>query len=59
MDKRLYFPQDWIDDHERRKKCGVPEDIVFQTKAQLGLEMVREAQCSIWLGWSRLSLWSG
>ena len=40
----MYLPQEWIDDHERRKKCGVPEDIEFQTKAQLGLEMVREAQ---------------
>ena len=44
MDKRLYLPQEWIDDHERRKKCGVPEGVIFQTKAQLGLEMVREAQ---------------
>jgi SRSO17 transposase len=27
MDKRLYLPQKWIDDHERREKCGVPEDV--------------------------------
>ena len=44
MDTRLYLAPEWIDDHERREKCGVPEDITFQTKAQLGLEMIREAQ---------------
>ena len=52
MDKRLYLPQEWIDDHERRKKCGVPKDVTFRTKAQLGLEMIREAQKrDVFFGW--------
>jgi len=43
IDRRLYIPQDWIDDPERRKKAGVPEDITFQTKPQMALEMIQEA----------------
>ena len=44
LDKRLYLPEKWISDKEKREKCGVPEDIEFQTKAQLGLELIHKAQ---------------
>lgn len=41
VDYRLYLPESWVSDNERSKKCGVPQEITFQTKAQLGLEMIR------------------
>ena len=41
VDYRLYLPESWISDDNRRQKCGVPKDVVFHTKAQLGLEMIR------------------
>jgi SRSO17 transposase len=44
LDKRLYLPQQWASDKERREKCGVPEGVEFQTKAQLGLELIHKAQ---------------
>ena len=44
LDKCLYLPEKWVSDKERREKCGVPEDIEFQTKAQLGLELIHKAQ---------------
>ena len=44
IDERLYLPEDWANDPIRRKKCGIPDDIVFKTKAQLGLEMLLEAR---------------
>ena len=44
IDERLYLPEDWANDPIRRKKCGVPDDIVFKTKAQLCLEMLLDAQ---------------
>jgi SRSO17 transposase len=44
LDKRLYLPEKWVSDKERREKCGVPGDVEFQTKAQLGLELIRKAQ---------------
>jgi len=44
IDKRLYLPKEWIDDKERRKKCKVPDEVVFKTKAELGLEMIQRAK---------------
>jgi SRSO17 transposase len=43
--RRLYLPVEWVEDDafaERRKKCGVPDDTGFQTKPELGWEMIRE-----------------
>jgi len=52
LDKRLYLPQEWISDKERREKCGVPDDVEFQSKARLGLELIRKAQeRNIPFGW--------
>lgn len=44
IDKRLYLPKEWIDDAERRKKCGVPEDIEFKNKADLAFDMIMDAR---------------
>ena len=44
IDERLYLPEDWAYDPARRNKCGVPEDIIFKTKAELGLEMILDAR---------------
>lgn len=38
---RLYLPEEWCDDEERRKKCGVPADVVFEKKWQIALRLVR------------------
>ena len=39
----LYLPQEWCDDPERRRRAKIPEDVVFQTKPQLGGALVRQA----------------
>ena len=41
---RLYLPEVWIKDDERRKKTGVPEEIQFQTKPTIALEQIRRAR---------------
>jgi len=41
---RLYLPQEWEPDRERRKKAGVPEEISFKTKPQIALEQI-DAAC--------------
>jgi len=43
LDRRLYMPKEWIEDPERRKKAGVPDELTFQTKPQMALEMIKNA----------------
>jgi len=33
-----------MNDTERKKKCGIPDDLIFKTKAELGLEMILDAK---------------
>jgi len=43
LNHRLYMPQEWIEDDtyaQRRQQCGVPEELIFQTKQQLARDMV-------------------
>jgi SRSO17 transposase len=40
---RLYLPQVWIDDADRRKACGVPEDLTFATKQQISFNQICNA----------------
>ena len=41
---RLYLPEVWANDSERRKKAGVPEEIAFQTKPQIALAQIQRAK---------------
>lgn len=49
---RLYLPEEWAQDAARRVAVGVPEDVAFQTKGQIALELVRKA-----LGWGVPADW--
>jgi SRSO17 transposase len=40
---RLYLPEEWEQDRERRKKAGVPEEISFKTKPEIALDQIRAA----------------
>lgn len=41
---RLYLPKEWAYDPARRETAKVPEEIVFQTKPQIALELLDQAK---------------
>jgi SRSO17 transposase len=43
IDRRLFVPEEWAADPDRRAEAGVPEALVFRTKPALALEMVQQA----------------
>jgi SRSO17 transposase len=43
IDGRLYLPRAWVDDPPRRAQAGVPADVAYQTKTDLGLALLRQA----------------
>jgi len=38
---RLYLPEAWANDEQRRKQAGVPKEIVFETKPEIALGQIR------------------
>jgi SRSO17 transposase len=42
LDRRLYLPETWFTDAyaDRRTTCGVPHDLTFMTRSQLGWAMI-------------------
>jgi SRSO17 transposase len=44
LDKRLFIPEQWFTDdyRARRQKCDLPENVTFQTKPALAVEMLKE-----------------
>jgi SRSO17 transposase len=42
----LYLPEEWCADLQRRRAARIPDDVVFKTKPQLGVDLVEQA-----VGW--------
>jgi SRSO17 transposase len=43
---RLYLPESWANDPDRRKKAKIPEDIAFKTKSQIALDQLKTAHAA-------------
>jgi len=43
IDRELYLPQAWADDPARREQAGIPEEVTFATKPELGRRMLARA----------------
>jgi SRSO17 transposase len=45
IEGRLFMPGQWLEEEhaEQRQACGVPEDLVFKTKPEIGLELLKSA----------------
>ena len=43
---QLYLPEAWANDRARRKKVGVPDEIVFKTKPEIALDQIKTAHAA-------------
>lgn len=46
IEGRLFLPDEWFDEAhvEKRSACGVPNPTVYQTKPEIGLELLQKAE---------------
>ena len=51
LDRRLYLPEDWAEDGERRDLTHVPEDIVFQERWRIGLDLIDRSGADVPFAW--------
>jgi SRSO17 transposase len=51
VDERLYLPKKWANDKARRRKCGVPKNIRYQTRHELALDMLKSNGKYLPHGW--------
>lgn len=43
LDRELYLPKEWVEDEDRCREAGIPEDIEFRTKPEMALDMIKAA----------------
>src|SRR5215217_4174479 len=52
VDRRLYLPEPWVDDTERRRAAKVPEEVRFRTKPAIARGMIARAlDAGVPCGW--------
>src|SRR5918993_3835587 len=52
VDRDLYLPKSWTDDRARCRTAGIPEEVTFKTKPQLGQAMLERALAAgVPFGW--------
>lgn len=51
VDFRLYLPKEWCRDRKRRKQCGVPKEVRYQTRHELALDLLGQRGTQLPHGW--------
>jgi SRSO17 transposase len=60
LDGELYLPVDWATDHDRREQAGIPEEMTYRPKWQIGLELYdRAVGNGLHFDWLTFDEWYG
>jgi SRSO17 transposase len=60
LDGELYLPEDWANDYERRKQAGIPEEMTYRPKWEIGLELYdRAISNGLCFEWITFDEWYG
>ncbi len=52
IDRHLYLPESWLGDRDRCRAAGIPDDVEFQTKPRIAIDMLRRAlDAGVPFGW--------
>jgi SRSO17 transposase len=51
VDRRLYLPQEWAEDDERRQQTHVPEAVLFQESWRISLELLDRSGAELPFAW--------
>lgn len=58
LDSTIFLPQHWADDAARRKKAGIPVDVVYRPKYEIALEQIDRAYSNgVRFAWITADLW--
>ena len=44
LDVRLYLPEDWANDSDRRNRAGVPDGVRYQTRQEIALDILTDVR---------------
>jgi SRSO17 transposase len=51
LDRRLYLPEDWASDAQRRKRCHVPEDVTFKESWRIAVDLLERCRKDLPHAW--------
>jgi SRSO17 transposase len=51
IDRRLYLPEEWAGDAARRERTHVPDEVAFQERWRIGLDLLDRAGPGLPFGW--------
>ena len=60
LDGDLFLPEDWSDDRDRCRAAGIPDDVVYRPKSEIGLELYDRARGNgVVFDWLTFDEWYG
>jgi SRSO17 transposase len=60
LDSVPYLPQVWDEDRQRRERAGIPDEVKYRSKYEIGLEQLDRARANgVWFPWLTADSWYG